>query len=68
MTIDPDERAEYVAMAKANYISGEFGINRISAILVMCGYTATQISDFMAEHRDEAFAAMQARNRYKTRI
>jgi hypothetical protein len=66
--IDPDERAEYEKMAKANYISGEFGITRITAILVMCGYTASQISDFIAEHRDEAFAAMVERNKRQGRI
>jgi hypothetical protein len=62
MTIDPDERAEYIAMAKHNYIAGEFGINRLSAILVMCGFTPTDIGDFIAEHRDAALAAMVERN------
>lgn len=63
MTIDPDEKAEYLEMAKANFIAGEFGINRLSAILVMCGFTATDISDFISEHREAAFTAFQERNK-----
>jgi hypothetical protein len=68
MTIDPDERREYEAIAKANYISGEFGINRITAILTMCGYTASQISDFIAENRAAAIASMSERAARQGRI
>jgi hypothetical protein len=61
--IDPNEKADYLAAAISNYIGGEFGPTRITAILVMCGFTASQISDFIVEHRDAAFAAMVERNR-----
>lgn len=61
--IDPDERADTIAAAKANYISGEFGRTRLEAVLVMCGLTATEIQDFIIEHRDAAFAAFTERNK-----
>jgi hypothetical protein len=63
MTLDPDEKSEYIAMAKANYISGEFDRTRCAAILVMAGYNATEIEDFFTENRDAAFAAMVDRGK-----
>ncbi|MDE2020104.1 MAG: hypothetical protein KGJ13_07200 [Patescibacteria group bacterium] len=62
MTVDPDERTATLAAARANYINGEFGPVRLQAILVMCGLNATEIKDFMDEHREAAYKAMLERN------
>jgi hypothetical protein len=63
LTVDPSDRDDLIAAAKHNYIAGEFGINRLRACLVLCGLNATEIDDFISEHREAAFAAFQERNR-----
>lgn len=68
MTIDPDERADTIKAAKANYIAGEFDIIRLKAILVMCGLNAKEIEDFIAENREAAYTAMVERNKHRSRI
>lgn len=68
MTVDPDERADTVKAAIANYIAGEFGMIRLSAILVMCGLNAKEIEEVIAENRDVAYKAFVDRNKHRPRI
>lgn len=61
MTIPPDERSDFLAAVKANYIAGDIGITRCEAQLVMAGMNATEIRDFIIEHREAALKAFQER-------
>lgn len=54
MTVDPDERAATISATVENYKTGEFGVQRATALLVLCGLNATEIEELLAPHRASA--------------
>ena len=55
MTVDPDEREATIAATIENFKSGEFGIQRTTALLVLCGLNAKEIDDLLRPLRTAAF-------------
>lgn len=49
------ERDDMIAATVERYKSGEFGWQRASAMLVLCGQNAKEIEELLKPHRASAF-------------
>jgi hypothetical protein len=53
--IDPGDRADMIASTLERYRVGEYGMQRATALLVLCGLNASEIAGRINPIRSEAF-------------